>query len=572
MYIGTSSQKVMTYKRPQVSKVTASLPRVHHVLEDILSKPTVRKALLKMTQVDADGKCFLQRLCENYDNPNLDRWTRLRWALPNALIDLGLKKAGLDKQTMKEHLFHHQPTVKSLVLTAKSIGTYGLTTPQRFTAPLFVVWNITQACNLSCKHCYQDAKHKPLADELTTEEKLDLLDQMADEWVPFVAFAGGEPLIARDLWQVLDKCKQRGTHVTIATNGMLLTPEMCARLKEAGVKYIEVSIDSIIPEEHDEFRGMKGAWARSIQGIKNSVAAGIRTGMAMCFTRETVHTVDDAVQFAIDLGCKTFAHFNFIPVGRGKEIMHHDMTPGQREILMRKLQRHLQEGKINIISTAPQFGRSCIVYGSDEGFFATGHAGKGEGRKTMVLSRYIGGCGAGRCYCSIQPNGIINACVYIPSEEVGDIRRQSFREIWDNALFHTLSDRDDRGDHCGVCDYKHYCGGCRARSVSYTNDIQAGDPGCVYNFHEWQELTASAERQIRLPVVQAGTAASCGNGSCGTGHAIQTPQLIQIAGAVSTIRAAAQAGLSTGLTDEEIRDVEDIGDRLVKLFSRSNYN
>jgi radical SAM protein with 4Fe4S-binding SPASM domain len=562
----------MTHKRPQASKVTASLPQVHHALEDILSKPSVRQALLKLTKPDAEGKCFLQRLCENYDNPNLDRWTRWRWALPNALIDLGLNKAGLDKQTMKENLFHHQPTVKSLVLTAKSIGTYGLTTPQRFTAPLFTVWNITQACNLTCKHCYQDAKHKPLADELTTDEKLDLLDQMADEWVPFVAFAGGEPLIARDLWQVLDKCKQRGTHVTIATNGMLLTPEMCARLKEAGVKYIEVSIDSIVPEEHDEFRGLQGAFARSIQGIKNSVAAGIRTGIATCFTRETVHTVDEVVKFAIDLGCKTFAHFNFIPVGRGKEIMHHDMTPGQREILMRKLQRHLADGKISIISTAPQFGRSCIVYGSDEGVFATGHAGKGEGRKTMVLSRYIGGCGAGRCYCSIQPNGIINACVYIPSEEVGDVRRQSFKQIWDNALFDTLSDRDDRGDHCGVCDYKHYCGGCRARSVSYTDDIQAGDPGCVYNFREWQELTTTAERQVRLPVIQASAGNGCGNGGCGTGHSVQTPQLVQIAGAVSAVRVAAQAGEPTGLSDEEIRDVEDIGDRFMKLFSRPNYN
>ncbi len=73
MYIESSTRKVMTYKRPQVSKVTASLPRVHHGLEDILSKPSVRTALLKMTKTGSDGKCFLQRLCENYDNPDLDR-------------------------------------------------------------------------------------------------------------------------------------------------------------------------------------------------------------------------------------------------------------------------------------------------------------------------------------------------------------------------------------------------------------------------------------------------------------------------------------------------------------------
>ena len=564
MYVENSTRKILTYQRPQASKVTASLPKTHHALEDILSRPSVRKALLWMTRRGSDGKTFLESLCENYDNPNVDRWTRLRWGVPHWAINLALKQAGLDKETMKQHLFHHPPTVKSLTLTAKSIGTHGLTVPQRFTAPLFTVWNITQACNLTCKHCYQDAKHKPLADELTTAEKLDLLDQMADEFVPFVAFAGGEPLIARDLWEVLAHCRKRGFHVTIATNGILLTPEMCARLKEAGVKYIEVSIDSMIPEEHDEFRGMKGAWARSIQGIRNSVAAGIRTGMATCFTRETVHTVDEVVKFAIDLGCKTFAHFNFIPVGRGKEIMHHDLTPGQRELLMRKLQRHLADGKVSVISTAPQFGRSCIVYGSDEGVFATGHAGKGEGRKTMVLSRYIGGCGAGRCYCSIQPNGIINACVYIPSEEVGDVRRQSFKQIWDNALFDTLSDRDDRGDHCGVCDYKHYCGGCRARAVSYTGDIQAGDPGCVYNFREWQELTSTADRLA--PALEAQTGQDCCGGSCGTSLSPhQTTQLVQIV-AVGAVSAAAHVEDIAGMREEDVRDVDDVADRLKSLF------
>lgn len=562
MYVDHTSQKVMTYQRPQAEKVTASLPQTHHALEDILSRPSVRRALDWMTRPDADGKCFLMRMCENYENPRADFWTRLRWSMPTFAINQALKKGGLSKETMKQQLFHHMPTVKSLALTAKSIAHHGLTVPQRFTAPLFTVWNITQACNLTCKHCYQDAKHKPLADELTTDEKLDLLDQMAAEYVPFVAFAGGEPLIARDLWEVLAHCQKRGMHVTIATNGMLLTPEMCARLKEAGVKYVEVSIDSIVPEEHDEFRGMQGAWARSIQGIRNSVATGIRTGIATCFTRETVHTVDDVVKFALDLGCKTFAHFNFIPVGRGKEIMHHDMTPGQRELLMRRLQHHLAEGKISVISTAPQFGRSCIVYGSDEGVFATGHAGKGEGRKTMVLSRYIGGCGAGRCYCSIQPNGIINACVYIPSEEVGDIRREGFSNIWTNALFRTLMDRDDRGDHCGVCDYKHYCGGCRARSVSYTDDIQAGDPGCVYNYREWEELTASTAHMV--PAYQ--TADSCAGGTCGTDTSAQAAQLVQIL-ASGAVQAAAKSGEFGNVDGGEVRDFDDVADRLKTIFT-----
>lgn len=498
MYVQNSTRRIRTFVRPQVSKITAPLPNPHHILEDILQASSVRRLLHWMTIPGQDGKCLFERLCENYDNPNLPWPERWKWALATAIVNLGIQKAGWNKELMKRKLFHHPPTVRALALTARSIAHYGLTTPQRFAAPLLIVWNFTQACNLSCKHCYQNSSSKPLPDELTLEEKLNLVDQMHDAGVPFLAIAGGEPLVSKDLWPVLAHADKRGIHLTLATNGTLLSPDAVARLKEVGVKYIEVSLDSLNPEEHDAFRGQQGAWARSIQGIRNSVAAGVRTGLATCFTRHTIHTVDEMVRLAIDLGCKTFSHFNFIPVGRGKEILEYDLSPAQRELLMRSLARHLQDGKINVISTAPQFGRSCVVYGSEDGVFATGHAGRGEGRKTMVLSRYIGGCGAGRCYCCVQPNGVITPCVYIPSMKLGDLRRRSLAEIWNCELFDVLSDREDRGDHCGVCDYRNYCGGCRARSLSYTGDITAGDPGCSFNFHEWKEISDTLESPFRI--------------------------------------------------------------------------
>ncbi len=560
MYVGSSSRRVMTYQRPQVKKRTASLPQSHHILEDILASGSARRVLRWMARRDAEGKCIFMRLCENYDNPALSFWTRLKWSVPDGLIDLGLWKAGLDRERMKEKLFHHPPTVKALILTAKSIGHYGLTVPQRYTAPLFTVWNVTQACNLTCRHCYQSASRKPDPDELTTEEKLGLIDQMEEEFVPFVAFAGGEPLVAPDIWQVLEHCEKRGLHVTLATNGTLLTPEICQRLKAAGVKYIEVSLDSINPDEHDAFRGQAGSWKRTVQGIKNAVATGVRTGMAVCFTRQTAHTVDEVVRFAIDLGCKTFAHFNFIPVGRGREIIDQDMTPGQRELLLRKLQRHLADGKIGVVSTAPQFGRSCIVYGSEEGVFATGHAGRGPGKKTMVLSRYIGGCGSGRCYCSIQPKGAITPCVYIPGEEIGNVRRQSLAEIWNNPLFDTLQDRDDRGDHCGVCDYRAYCGGCRARALAYTDDIQAGDPGCVYNYHEWQELV-----QGELDGREAESSPEPAKAPAATAVA---SQLVQLVGS-GVAGQAAKSGKLGAVSEAEVRELDDLAGRMKRMFPQA---
>lgn len=512
MYVEDCKTRRRTHPRAQVAPLTAPIAHGHHVLEDILAHPLTGRFFRRITRRNGQEKSLFEKLCENYDNPSLRGLGRLRWLLPNLLIDLGLKRARLDKATMKKNLFHHPPTVKALALTAKSIARYGLTVPQRFTAPLFVVWNVTQACNLTCRHCYQDAQHKPLAAELSTAEKLALIDQFAEEMVPFIAFAGGEPLVAKDIWQVFEHCRKRGVHVTVATNGTLLSAENCTRLRDLGVKYVEVSLDSPDASQHDTFRGMPGAWQRSVQGIRNSVAAGLRTGMATCFTRETAHRADEMVQFAIELGCKTFAFFNFIPVGRGREMMHEDLTPSQREVLLRVLQRRLAEGQINIISTAPQFGRACIAYGPQEGIFATGHAGGGQGRKTMVLARYIGGCGAGRCYCCVQPDGAITPCVYIPTPVVGHVREKAFREIWDNELFAVLSDREDRGDHCGVCDYRNYCGGCRARAWAYTQDMTAGDPGCLYNHHVWEELGAvtGASAGVDVPLSALDSPAAAG--------------------------------------------------------------
>ena len=466
-----------------------------HVLEDILRKPLVGRLLALLSKPGRDNTSWFERLCRNYDNPALTPWESFKWSIPAALIDLALERAGADKELWKFKLFHHPPTVKALNLTMRSIAHYGLSAPQRYIAPLFVVWNFTQACNLRCRHCYQNATPRPDPDELTLAEKLDLVDQMADAGTPFLAIAGGEPLVSRDIWPVLEHAHRRGIHLTLATNGTLLTPGNVARLKQCGVKYVEVSIDSVDPRQHDAFRGQPGSWERSIQGIRNTVAGGIRTGLAACFTKDTLHLVDETVEFAISLGCQTFSHFNFIPVGRGKDILARDLSPEEREMLLQKLVRHLQENRITVISTAPQLGRACIGYAPPDGIFPTGHAGRGQGRKTRVLSRYIGGCGAGRCYCAIEPNGMVTPCVYIPSMPVGDLRRSRLLDIWNNPLFEVLSDRDDRRGHCRVCDYRAYCGGCRARALAYTGDITASDPGCVHNAGEWERLVKEAALQ-----------------------------------------------------------------------------
>ncbi|MGB7620798.1 MAG: radical SAM protein [Terriglobia bacterium] len=487
--------RIKTAKRPNVPRRTQPAPPTPHDFERYLSHPLTRKILKQLT-TGPNGRTPMEKIFYSYRNPDASLSERIKYAPVHKAMDYFVARTHTSPEQAVERVFHHWPTVRTLLNTARSVATHGLLTPQRFIAPLLVVWNITNACNLSCKHCYQDAIHKRGTDELTRAEKLNVVDQLSENLVPLIALAGGEPLVDPDVWAVLERAQQKFVYATLATNGTLLTPRNCERLASLGVKYVEVSLDSIDPAIHDDFRQMKGAWARSIEGIKNVNAAGMRCGIACCFTRDTVEQAQEMINLAISLGANTFVHFNFIPVGRGVEMAHEDMSPSQREDLLRLLKKTLDDGKISVMSTAPQFGRTCLMFGDPEGMMAMGHGGSGRGQQARVVSKYIGGCGAHRCYCSIQPNGQVNPCVYMPTRTIGDLRTTPFTEIWNQPLEAILSDRDDRGDHCGVCDYRFFCGGCRARAESYTGDVQAGDPGCIYNEHMWDEILARRQHEL----------------------------------------------------------------------------
>jgi len=357
-----------------------------------------------------------------------------------------------------------------------------------------VVWNFTQACNLRCRHCYQDAR-QALPDELTLEEKLRVLDLLIALDVPMLAFSGGEPLMGKDFWPVAQRAGELGFHMSVATNGSLLTPEVVQRLVACRIGYTEVSLDSIDPAKHDEFRGAPGYWQAAVRGIDHCLAnPRMKVGVATTVTRLNIDELQDIIQWCIARGVHTFYAFNFIPTGRGKAMAELDLAPDERERMLKILQRTLVEDKIAVMSSATQYGRACLELGDSESPVNTGHYGYSSGRKTRLLARYVGGCGAGRCYCAIQPNGKVTPCVFMPIE-IADLRRDDFQEVWLNhPLLKLLRDREDRSGHCKVCDYKYYCGGCRARSHGYFGDLRRSDPGCKFNLAEWNEVLAGLER------------------------------------------------------------------------------
>jgi radical SAM protein with 4Fe4S-binding SPASM domain len=461
----------------------------HHPLEDVLDTRYMRKLFgwISKTQ-KGSGKTMIEEIIQSYANPKAPIWHRLKYAPFHMFINK--MKGSVTADAFRERIGEHASTVRGFVIAARSVAEFGLTLPQRFTAPLFIVWNLTNLCNLKCKHCYQDAEHKALPDELSLKEKLKLIDQIAEQYVPMIAFAGGEPTISPDLLPVLKHCHSYGIHTTIATHGGTMTPKLAEQLADCGVKYIEISLDSVHPARHDDFRGQVGMWHRTVRGMRNVIKQKpLRLGVAMCVHQGNFDEVEDMLQFCCDLGAGVFAHFNFIPVGRGLQMVDGDLNPQQREWLLRTLNKWMQSGKIGVISTAPQFGRVCVAHAPTEGKQACSHAGSGGGEKARVIAKYLGGCGAGRDYVAIEPNGNITPCVYLPHRVQGNIRNRNFIDIFrNNEFWELLCDRDRRLHHCEVCEFKHYCGGCRARADAYFGDLNAGDPGCVFNEKHWDDL------------------------------------------------------------------------------------
>jgi radical SAM protein with 4Fe4S-binding SPASM domain len=388
---------------------------------------------------------------------------------------------GIEKPKVEKLL--SDPYVRTaLTSITRSFAYYGITKPLRVYAPFLVVWDFTHSCNLACKHCYSNSG-SAVAGELTTEEAYAVIDQLADFGVTALAFSGGEPLCRKDFFDVASYAVKHGLYVSVATNGTLLTSANVKKLKEIGVNYVEISIDGATSQSHDTFRGVHGAFDAAITGLKNCIEANLCACVATTITKENQGELPKILELAEKMGAARFTFFNFIPTGRGKQLYCEDLTPEEREeILVFLLNKILTKCKVSILTTAPQLARVALQRqkGVDEFYMPMAHMQTSKvGSKAVVLADFIGGCGAGRLYCSISPEGDVHPCVFLPIK-VGNLKNEKFEDIWlHSKVFAALRNRENLKGPCGKCTYKNVCGGCRARAYAYFGDYTASDIGCV---------------------------------------------------------------------------------------------
>ena len=331
--------------------------------------------------------------------------------------------------------------------------------------PHVVAWNLTRRCNLECAHCYIAAgPSESAAAELETADCLAIVDQvLAVNPAPLLILSGGEPLLRRDLGEIAGYASANGATVVVGTNGTLLTDERIAALVDAGVRGVAVSVDSLRPSYHDNFRRGRGALAEVQDALARLRAARLDFIVQTTVTKGNRAELGALVAWSADEGAVSFNCYFLVPTGRGAALS--DLAPADYEAVLADLARWERSYRGRMLvraKCAPHFMR--LVHQTDP--------------DSPVLN-YETRCPCGTQYCRITPDGKVTPCPYLP-EVAGDLKSQRFADVWRSSpLFRRLREGTLQGK-CGACEYRALCGGCRARGFALEGDVLAADPSCVY--------------------------------------------------------------------------------------------
>ena len=352
--------------------------------------------------------------------------------------------------------------------------------PGEFNRPYVVSWNLTYRCNLACEHCYLDAGGTPLVDtqnfadrsELGTEECFKVIDEIA-AFAPecLTILTGGEPLLRRDILEIIRRAAERELWVVVGTNGVRITENLARRLAEAGVRGLSLSLDALDPDRHDRFRNVRGAWRNTVEGAEILNRTGLPFIVQTTAGSHNLGELDAIADFAHDrLAAKVWNLYFLVPTGRGQFVS--DITPAQYDDVLASLyriQRKYDRRMLVNAKCAPHYIKTMLKNGRSPARTYSGGAG---------------GCPAGTHYMGIRPNGDVTPCPYLPVF-AGTLRSSSLADLWTSSeLFTRIRRRSSSsgglGGRCGECEMNGHCGGCRARAYGMTGDLMAEDPLCTH--------------------------------------------------------------------------------------------
>jgi radical SAM protein len=365
--------------------------------------------------------------------------------------------------------------------------------------PFLAIWEVTQSCDLACKHCRAAAQPMAHPDELTTVEGKALIDQIAAMHVPIFVFTGGDPLKRKDVFELIRYAADQGVMVALTPSATpLLTREAIFKLKEAGLVRLGISLDGSTPEIHDAFRGLPGAWARTIQAIEWANEAGIPIQVHSTISRHNAHDLDNLCALFEKLAIVMWNVFFLVPVGRGQL---GDLLSGEEfEEVFGKIYELSHRVSFQIKTTeAMHYRRYLLQHNLEEKRMGHGHPhGAGNGKamgyeagaptsdaQTRTASWATRRVNDGKGFLFVSHVGNVYPSGFLPIH-AGNVKETPLQEIYRNApIFKSLRDTSKLEGKCGACEYKEICGGSRARAYAVTGDPLAQEPCCIYQPKNW---------------------------------------------------------------------------------------
>lgn len=307
--------------------------------------------------------------------------------------------------------------------------------------PLALHLEVIAACNLRCAHCFAGAL--PRKADLTLSEMDALFAELASMGSFRLGLTGGEPLLRKDLLEIVDAATQRGLHPCLTTNGLLLDARLARELGRRDLVWVNVSLDGATRETNDALRG-EGTFDAVCARLRE-VGRHMRFTLAFTITRESAHEVLACAALARELGAHTVVFRPLYPVGVAKT-------------------------RPDLMPTFAQYTEAlAVLSGAGHDVNAIDPFGPDAREESQARTHAPPGCGAANLVASVSATGDVSPCSFLgPAFEAGNVRERSFRAIWDEG--HAF--RELRGG----CSSDRFVGGCRARSLAAHGDVHAEDP------------------------------------------------------------------------------------------------
>ncbi|HEY1218256.1 MAG: TIGR04053 family radical SAM/SPASM domain-containing protein [Bryobacteraceae bacterium] len=343
-------------------------------------------------------------------------------------------------------------------------------------APMLVIWEVTQACDLACVHCRASAQSERNQNELTTEQGYRLLDEIRRFGEPLMVFTGGDPLKRPDLFDLARYAVKIGLRTNVTPSATpLLTNQAIDQFKEAGISRMAISVDGPDAVTHDDFRGIPGTFDRAIIALRHARDIGLDTQFQTTVTRRNMHRLPEVAEIVKEVRSKMWSLFFLIVTGRALE--DDDLAAAEYEEVFAFMYELSKTASFGIKTTEAMHYRRYVAQR------IKAEHGVTENENAKGVAWRTAGVSDGKGFVFVSHTGEIFPSGFLPVSG-GNVLRDPLTDVYRNAdLFRSLRDTSQRGGKCGVCEYQKICGGSRSRAYALTGDYLAEDPRCTYQPH-----------------------------------------------------------------------------------------